>query len=151
MFFFATEGIKKMIHKVEMSKGFDVDAIEGKISVKPSYDIKSNSGDVAIKLTTDKSFVEVKGSKSEQKLTVSRKVTENQRIAPSLTSDGKVALEWEASLSGKNSLLTKLEPKEKINIKWTDGPWIADVNAPLNDGFKLENVDVSLKRKVEFF
>ena len=58
---------------------------------------------------------------------------------------------WERALSGGDKITTTVNSNESLDMKWEDGPWLAKISAPL-DGYRLgEGVDVSIKRKVDFF
>jgi len=135
--------------KIEVSKGFS--ALDGDLNVNPRYDAKSSIFDVILGFSKDNSGVKLQASPSNQKLTVSRQISDSDKLSPSISSSGAFSLAWERALSGGDKVTTTLNSNESLDMKWEDGPWLAKISAPL-DGYRLgEGVDVSIKRKVDFF
>mmetsp|Transcript_46771 Transcript_46771/g.141683 ORF Transcript_46771/g.141683 Transcript_46771/m.141683 type:complete len:88 (-) Transcript_46771:81-344(-) len=85
----------------------------------------------------------------DQTLTVSRQVTDDDTIAPSISSSGDVSLQWKRSLDA-GQITTTLKPSDSVNVKWEDGAWTANIEAPM-DGMSVEDMNVSVKRKIDFF
>mmetsp|Transcript_3153 Transcript_3153/g.4437 ORF Transcript_3153/g.4437 Transcript_3153/m.4437 type:complete len:269 (-) Transcript_3153:138-944(-) len=136
------------VESIELAKGFD--ALGGKIDIIPRYDLKSSAGDVKVGYDGGDTSIEVAASASAQKLTLSRQITENHRLAPSISSNGDLALEWEKSLGNGNSITTLVKPNDSVSVKWEDGPSTFAFQSSL-DGVSTGGINVSVKRKIDFF
>lgn len=133
---------------LNMKKDFDV--FGGRLSLNPRINIQSlSSTDVVVDYDVGSTLVTLQASKSNQKLTVSHYVNENNCIIPTLSTSGAMSLAWKKSLSGSNSITTLLEPSS-VNVKWVDGAWTAKFNTSLK-GISTDGLDVSVKRKLELF
>mmetsp|Transcript_46770 Transcript_46770/g.141679 ORF Transcript_46770/g.141679 Transcript_46770/m.141679 type:complete len:247 (-) Transcript_46770:81-821(-) len=144
----ATAGSESSVNKLEVSKGFD-DVLDGKISINPRYDVQSSSADVVLSYESEKNGAKLVASMDDQTLTVSRQVTDDDTIAPSISSSGDVSLQWKRSLDA-GQITTTLKPSDSVNVKWEDGAWTANIEAPM-DGMSVEDMNVSVKRKIDFF
>lgn len=116
--------------------------------VNPSYNVKSATGDVTCAYSLDKTSFKVDAA--SRKLTISRAIGDKTWIIPSFTTAGKFALDVQHSMDKYGKLTTSLKPKESVNVKWEDGPWVANVYAPMSSYYKFDKCDITLKRKVEF-
>lgn len=135
------------MNKVEIEKG--IDALGGRFSITPRYNIESSEADVSLGYESDDTTVIVDASQTSQKLTVSQQVAAGHRLTPSITSAGDFSLAWEKDLGGGDALTTTVTPGDKINVKWEDGDWVAEFATEL-DGLKAEGMNVSVRRKVTF-
>lgn len=135
------------VSKIEATKSFDAD--DAAVTVTPRYDVGSGSSDVVITYEKDDTSVEITASQEDQKITVSKQVDDDNRIAPTIASNGDFSVEWERSLGDDNSLTTTLKPNESIDVEWNDGAWEASINMPL-DGTSISGANVSVKRDVKF-
>lgn len=133
---------------IDVAKGFE--ALDGDLLVNPRYDAKSSIFDVVLGYSKEKTAIKLEASTSEQTLTVSRQVSDSDKLSPSVSSSGDLSLAWEKMLSGGDTVTTTLKTNDSVDIKWEDGAWVAQISTPV-DGFGLgEGVDVSIKRKVDF-
>ncbi len=123
------------------------------MSINPRYYRAINDGDVTLAFDSDsgETAVTIDASRSSQKLTVSQKIMEGHTITPSVTSKGGVTVAWKMDLNtgSGDSVTTTICPGDKINVKWEDGPWVAQFDTALN-GFKTEGLTVKVNRKVSF-
>mmetsp|Transcript_12004 Transcript_12004/g.15197 ORF Transcript_12004/g.15197 Transcript_12004/m.15197 type:complete len:281 (-) Transcript_12004:276-1118(-) len=140
------------LKKIEVNKGFGLGS-SGKLYITPRYNRKSNTGDVTLEYGSESggTTVTIDASKSLQTLTVSQQIAEGHVITPRVTSKGDMSLSWKMDLSSRSgdSVTTTIYPGEKIDVKWEDGPWVAQFNTAL-DGFKTEGLTVRVHRKVSF-
>lgn len=139
------------LNNVELRQGFSIFG-GGKVMINPSYDMKCSKGECQIGYSSSDSStgITVKTGSEETKLTVSQKVTNTNRVSPSITSDGKFSLQWQKYLSSSgDSVTTTIAPSDSISLKWNDGPWTANFKTPLS-GFKIGEIDVGISRKVPF-
>lgn len=127
-----------------MCKGFN--ALGGRFSVNPRYNIQSSDADVILGYDADKTSVTVEASASSQKLTVAQQVAEGHRITPSVTSKGDVSLAWRKSLDGGDAVTTTVNSDGKMSLKWEDGPWTAIFATSVDNSA----VDVKVNRKLNF-
>ena len=135
------------LNKVEIDKGFD--ALGGRLSITPRYNLASSEADVTIGYDSNETTVTIDASKSQQKLTVSQQILDGHRITPSITSSGDISVAYRKDLDNGNSLTTTVSPGDKVNVKWEDGPWVAEFDTALN-GLKTEGLAVRVHRKVTF-
>ncbi len=132
---------------VQVSKGFS--ALGGRAFVNPRFYMSPNSSaaDVVLGYDTDGTSVQVEASKSVQKLTVSQQITNVDRLTPSVTSKGDMALSWRRALGGGDSVTTTLKANESLSLKWNDGPWTATITTPI-ENFPNGEVNVKVNRKL---
>jgi len=144
----AAAGKSFAIRTVEASKGLR--AGDGTLTVQPKYDLQDETGEVTLSYDNgDRTTIELTASNSAQSVTISQQVDADNRIAPTLTSEGKLSVEWEKSLGEGNSLTATLSPDDAIELEWEDGAWTASINLPI-DGTSITGADVSIKRDVNF-
>lgn len=127
-----------------------MEAGDGSLSIQPSYSLETESGDITIAYDNgDKTSIELTASGDSQSVTISQQVDDDNRISPTLSSDGSLSVEWEKSLGDGNSLTATLSPNESLDLEWEDGAWTANINLPI-DGTSIGGANVSIKRDVEF-
>lgn len=132
---------------VQIVKGFD--ALGGRVSVNPRYNIQSSDADVILGYDASSTSVTVEASQNSQKLTVAKQITDSDRLTPSITSGGDFALAWRKSLDGGNAVTTTMKLNDSLSVKWEDGPWTAAIKTPLS-GYKTDDVTVRIHRKLNF-
>uniref|UniRef100_A0A7S2SA22 Uncharacterized protein n=1 Tax=Eucampia antarctica TaxID=49252 RepID=A0A7S2SA22_9STRA len=140
------------VNNVEMKQGISLFGGDSKILINPKYDLKASKGDVEIGYYASDTgtAIKVEANAEKQKLIVSQQITDTDRIAPSITADGKFSFQWQKSLtSDGDSVTTTISPNDSISLKWQDGPWTANFRTPFN-GFEIGELDVSISRKVPF-
>lgn len=139
-------------------KGFSVSSVEAtqefdsgdaRVSVTPRYNVESEEADVVLGYDVGDTNIEVTASADAQSITISQQIDEDNRIAPTLASNGDISLEWERSLGGDDSLTTTVKPNDSVDIEWKDADWTANVNLPL-DGTSVSGANVGIKRTVDF-
>ena len=157
------------IHAIEATQGFDADG--AKITVNPRYNLDTEEGDVVInydagdtnvELTASASAqsvkiehqagdtnFEVNASADAQSVTISQKLDDDNRIAPTITSNGDISVEWERNLGDDNSLSATIKPNDAIDLEWKDSDWTANINLPI-DGTTITGANVGIKRDVSF-
>jgi len=133
--------------KVQVKKTFE--KLGGKVMVHPSYNVKANKGDIAVAYSLDKTAFKLDAGKDIQKLVVSRIIGAKNRITPSITSRGKVKVDFTRDLDELGSLTTGLD-REAVNLRWDNGPSAVQLYAPFDGLTNLEGVNVKFIRKVEF-
>ena len=144
----AAAGSSFAIRSVEASKGLE--AGDGTLTIKPSYSLEDESGEVTLSYDNgDKTTIELTANASSQSVTISQQVDADNKISPTLTSDGKLSVAWEKNLGDGNSLTATLSPDDAINLEWEDGSWTANINLPV-DGTSISGANVSIKRDVNF-
>jgi hypothetical protein len=143
----ASAGDAFSVHKIEATKGFDSDG--ARITVNPRYNLDTEESDVVIAYSKGDTSVEVTAAQDSQSVTFSQQIDDDNRIAPTLASNGDISLEWERSLGDGNSLTATLKPNESIDLEWNDASWTANINLPL-DGTDITGANVNIKREVNF-
>lgn len=136
-----------VVGKVEASQSFDSDGAD--VTVNPRYDVSSGEADVVVSYSKDDTSIEITASQDEQSITVSKQVDDDNRIAPTLASNGDFSVEWERNLGNDNSLTATVTPSESLDLEWKDSSWTANINMPL-EGATVAGANVSIKREVNF-
>lgn len=135
------------VSKIEATKSFDTD--DAAVSVTPRYDVDSGDTDVVVSYAKDDTTIEVTASQETQSITVSKQIDDDNRVAPTIGSNGDFSVEWERALGDDNTLTTTLTPNESVDVEWKDADWTANFNMPL-DGTSIAGANVSIKRDVSF-
>jgi hypothetical protein len=142
----ATAGRDFNVRSVQATKGFDANG--ARVTVTPRLDLENDDRDVEVNYTNDKTSVKLMASASGQEVTISQQVDDDNRIAPTVNSNGDLSVEWERRLSD-GSLTATLKPNESLDVEWRDAAWTANVNMPI-DGTNINGANVSIKRDVNF-
>lgn len=135
------------VNKIEATKSFDSD--DAAVTVTPRYDVESGATDIVVSYVKEDTDVEITASQNEQSITVSKQIDDENRVAPTIGSNGEFSVEWERSLGDDNSITTTLKPNDSIDVEWKDSAWTANINLPL-DGTSISGTNVSIKRDVNF-
>lgn len=143
----ASAGDGFSVSKVEATKRVESDGAA--ISINPRYNVETEEADVVLSYAKDGTSVEVTASQDAQSVTLSRQLDDDNRVAPTLASNGDISVEWERSLGDDNSLTATLTPNESLDLEWKDADWTANINLPI-DGTDITGTNVSIKREVNF-
>jgi len=143
----AGKGSGFAVSRVEATKGFD--ASGARITVNPRYNVDNEDGDVVIGYKRDDTEIEVTASKDDQSVTVSQRLDDSNRVAPTVSRSGNISLEWERKLGDDSSVTTTLRPNNAVDVEWKDHAWTANINVPI-DGTNIGGTNVSIKREVSF-
>jgi len=143
----ATAGDGFAVKKISATKGIDSDG--ARITIKPTYDLETEETDVVLSYSKDGTDIEISATQDSQSVTLSRQIDDDNRVAPTLASNGDIKIEWERALGDSNSITTTLTPNESVDIEWKDADWTASINMPL-DGTDITGTNVSIKREVSF-
>lgn len=130
---------------LDVAQGFKV--VGGRLLINPRYNFKASTPDVILDYDRGSTTVTLEASMASQKVTVSQEIVEGHRIIPTFTTDGDITIGYEKK-TADGSISTIVKPNDSVIVQWTDGPWTAFIEAPL-DGFSTTGVNVSMKRKVE--
>ena len=143
----ASAGNEFSVRRVEATKG--VDANGGRVTVTPRYNLENDERDVVLNYSNDKTEMKLTASADNQELTISQRLDDDNRIAPTINNRGDLSLEWERRLSDDSSLTATLRPNESLDVEWKDDAWTANVNMPIS-GSNINGANVSIKRDVQF-
>lgn len=143
----ASAGNQFSVRSIEATKGFDANG--ARVTVNPRFNVENDTRDVVINYNNDRTNVKLTASADSQELTLSQQVDSDNRIAPTIASNGDLSVEWERRLGDDSSLTANLRPNESLNVEWRDQAWTANVNMPI-DGTNVKNANVSIKRDVNF-
>lgn len=114
----------------------NVDTLGGVWSVVPSYNIGSQKGNVKLAYGSSGVSVSLDADVDQQKVTVAKGFGANV-IAPSITNQGDVEVQFTRKLQ-TGSVTATIKSNDSVNIKWTDGKWVANVKAPISGDFAKE-------------
>ena len=109
----------------------------------------ADSQSVKIEHSAGDTNIEVNASADAQSITLSQQVDENNKISPTITSDGAISVEWERDLGNDNSLTATVKPNDSVDLEWKDADWTASINLPV-DGTSITGANVGIKRDVSF-
>jgi hypothetical protein len=143
----ASAGKDFNVRSVQLTKGFDANG--ARVTVTPRLDLENDDRDVEINYSNDKTNVKLMASADSQEVTISQQVDDDNRIAPTVNSNGDLSVEYERRLSDDSSLTATLKPNESLDVEWKDAAWTANVNMPI-DGTNINGANVSIKRDVNF-
>lgn len=158
------------VRSVQATKGFDANG--ARLSVTPRANLENDEKDVELNYSNDLVNVklaastngdrdaEIKYSRDNtdltltanadgQEVTVSQQVDDDNRVAPTINSNGDISVAWERRLSDDSSLTATLKPNDSLDVEWKDQDWTANVNMPV-DGTNINGANVSIKRDVNF-
>jgi hypothetical protein len=165
----ASAGGDFSVESIEATKGLDMNG--ARVTVNPRYNVADEAADVVIGYSNDQTSVELTASADSQEVsvehqldntnikltasadnqevTISQQVDDKNRVAPTVSRNGDISVEWERSLGDDNSLTATLKPNDSLDVEWKDADWTANVNMPL-DGASISGANVSIKRDVNF-
>ena len=157
------------VRSVEATKGFD--ASGARVTITPRVNLENDDRDVVVnyandntnvKLTAsadnqevevsrqmDNTSVKLTASADNQEVTVSQQIDDDNRVAPTVNSNGDISVEWERRISDDSTLTANLKPNDSLDVEWKDADWTANVNMPI-DGANINGANVSIKRDVNF-
>lgn len=133
--------------------GFNVSSVEvtkkiDDITVSPKYDVASGDGSVSVNWASGDTEVDVVASAAAQSVTISQQLDDDNKVTPSVNSDGDMSLAWERRV-GDDSTLTATLGGGNVDLEWEDGAWTANINVA-TDGTSIEGTTVGIKRDVTF-
>lgn len=127
----------------------------GRLTINPRYCFPSHpdtGGYVDAIMTYDRddvdTSVQLYANRKFQRLTIARKVGEDVVISPSISSSGKINVQWRHNI-GDSSVIANFSPRENINVKWKDGSVGLNIEVPIANG-KIESTKVSIRKKIQF-
>jgi hypothetical protein len=144
-FFVAGEG-KLSFNSVQVKGGFD--AGPGSFTINPRYNLKSSKADVSVGYDMEKTAFGVTASADSQKFTLSRAIGDNTIVSPSITTNGDFSLAVKQKIE-KGTLTGTFKSNDSVNLEWADGPWVANLVAPI-EGYTYNGIRFSAQKKVDF-
>ena len=143
----ASAGDEFSVKSVEATKGFDQGG--ARVTVTPRFNLDEDSRDVVINYSNEDTNVKLTASADSQEVTISQQIDDDNRIAPTVNSNGDISVEWERRLGDDSSLTATLKPNDSLDVEWKDSAWTASVNMPI-EGTNINGANVSIKRDVNF-
>lgn len=134
-------GSNVSVSKVNVKKSL------GGLTVNPRVTLGDKT-DVSVAYDWENTSVKVDAVRDAQKLTIAQKIGENNLIRPSITTGGDFSVDYERTLDTGTTLTTTLSPNDSVNVKLEDGPWMCNINAPV-DGLSFDGITIAIKRNVE--
>ena len=128
-----------------------VSVLDGTFIVAPSYDLASSKGDISVAYGRDSSSnvqvdVDTDGG---GKLSLMQRVGDSHVLRPSITKSGQFEMNYDTRLD-YGTVTTTYKPDNYVNVKWSEGPWQANFNAPMDGYYSMkEGVKISVKTKVD--
>lgn len=135
------------VRSVEATKGLDLNG--ARVTVTPRLNLEDDDRDVVINYNKDNTNVKLTASADAQEVTFSQQINDENRVAPTLASNGDISVEWERRINDDSSLTANLKPNDNLNVEWKDNSWTANVNMPI-EGTNIGSASVSIKRDVNF-
>lgn len=135
------------VSKVQVSR--NVDVLGGTLTVVPNYHVAKRQGDVRLGYAIGPTAVQVEAQ--SKRLTVSHAITDKDKIIPSVTAAGDVALSYSRDLEG-GRITTTWIPNDSVQLKWNDDVYETTIKAPLEGYYKAnQGLKVNMKRTVDMF
>jgi hypothetical protein len=122
---------------------------DARVTINPRYNLETEEADVVVNYSNDKTSVKLVASADSQEVTVSQQIDDDNRIAPTINSNGELSVEWERRLGDDRTLTARVKPNDNLDVEWKDDAWTANVNMPI-DGTNINGANVSIKRDVNF-
>lgn len=123
-----------------------IEAPKGKVTLSPRYNVGNKKADIGVSYAVAGTSVSI--DSASKKVTLAQVVGGKTLVIPSITPNGDLDVTVQRNFEGFGRVTAAIKPNSAVNVKWEDGPWVANMNAPMN-GFKFDGVDVSFKRKVD--
>ncbi len=142
------ENVDVQVGSVKLSQ--KIDALGGSWVLSPRYNVQANKGDVTVAYGFQDTVVSIDANLDKQKVTIRQNIGDMNQVAPSISTDGKVELEYRRNvLTG--TVTTTVKPNEFVGVQWRDGPWQANMKAPLDGGLGglKDGVQVNIRRIVD--
>jgi len=84
-----------------------------------------------------------------QEVTISQQIDKDNKISPTINSNGDISVAWDRTISSDSSISAVLKPNDSLNIEWVDDAWTANIDCPV-DGTDVKGASVHVKRDVSF-
>jgi len=136
------------VRSVEATKGIDLDK-NSRVTIRPRVDLENDTRDVEVNYSNGNSNVRLCASADNQEVTWSQQLDGDNRVAPTVNSNGDISVEYERRLSDDSSLTANLKPNQALDLEWRDAAWTANINMPI-DGANINGANVNIKRDVSF-
>jgi hypothetical protein len=135
------------VRSMEATKGMVTNG--ARVTVTPRFILESDTRDVVVKYSNDRTRVRLTASVDNQEIYVSQQIDEENRVAPTINSNGDISLEWERHLSDDSTVKATLTPNDNLNVEWRDHAWTANIRMPI-EGTHIHGADITVKRDVVF-
>lgn len=122
----------------------------GDLSLSPRFNLDSRKADVRVEygIDDDATHITVDADMDRQKVTVARRINAGNLVAPSITSDGDVELEYRRVVRG-GVLTAKYRPNDATSLEFEEGPWVASAQIPMDGFYKLSSgTKFSIRRSI---
>lgn len=119
----------------------------GSWTVAPRYNVKSSKSDLAVAYGIQDTVISIDAALDRQKIRVSQTIGDNQ-VSPSISTEGEVELEYRRNI-GTGAVTAAIKPNSHIGVKWEDGPWVADFQAPMDGMTFTDGVKMNVRRRVD--
>jgi hypothetical protein len=113
----------------------------GELSLSPSYNYETRKAQVRVEYGLDgnNTRITVNADSDRQKVTVARRINADHSIAPSITSDGDVELEYRCRVVGDGVCTANYRPNDATCLEYEAGPWVASAIVPMDGFYKISN------------
>jgi hypothetical protein len=140
------------VSSVKLSK--NINGWGGKWTFVPRYNVKTSKGDMTVAFALQDTVVAVDVAglhEGQQKVTVRQQIGPNNQFSPSLTTAGEIELAYRRSIAATGGSVTAtIKPDAYVGLKWDDGPWEANLKAPMQGLGKFhDGVKFNIRRTVD--
>lgn len=120
----------------------------GDLFLSPSYNLASRKAEFNVEYAVDNTRIIVDADKDKQRVTVARRIDDLNWIAPSITSDGDLEVEYRRIVRG-GVLTANYRPNDSTSFKYEEGPWVATAEVPMDGLYKLHSgTTFSVRRSI---
>eukprot|EP00542_Grammatophora_oceanica_P011993 CAMPEP_0194027200 /NCGR_PEP_ID=MMETSP0009_2-20130614/1382_1 /TAXON_ID=210454 /ORGANISM="Grammatophora oceanica, Strain CCMP 410" /LENGTH=277 /DNA_ID=CAMNT_0038666169 /DNA_START=39 /DNA_END=872 /DNA_ORIENTATION=- len=143
-----TSGVTNPVEKIQFHRALPVVG-GGKLIVNPKYNFRTKDKDLFVYYApSDGTRVGVETA--AKKLTVSQTFPDKAlTVKPSITPSRDFAVDVTKKFEKAGTTTISYKPATSVNLKWQDGPWVANLHAPMKSHLSFDGCDVSFKRKVD--
>lgn len=125
-----------------------LDALGGRLTVAPRYSIDKNKPDMKVSYGVQGTTLTFDMSPDSQKVTVAQAIGSG-KLTPAISTAGDLELEYSRPFMA-GMLSASYKPDSHVGLKWAEGPWVANVNAPMSGLYKFTNgVKFNVRRIVD--
>ena len=108
----------------------------GDLSLFPRFIFAKRMTDVRIEYQHEDTRIQIDADMDSQRISLAHSFDENNSFSPSIRSDGEIELEYRRAI-GDGVMTANYKPNHSTIIKYEDGPWVANVDIPMDGYFKF--------------
>jgi hypothetical protein len=145
----ASQQLEKKAQVTSLQLAQKLSGLGGQWTIIPRFNFPDNQPDVTVSYGYKDTVVTVDGTPQVQKLTVSQLLGDRTVLTPAFDTTGRVELDVRRELSSGAAVTATVKPQDYVGLKYEDGPWAAQIQAPLTDFKFQDGVRVQVRRTLD--